>query len=197
MMIEDRGGNGYAALEAAARDLAEAASKLPAPKTVPLKDPKDFKLIGKHVRRTDAVAKTNGKAKFTCRQAGRKPGQVVSGVRQGLPKVQVPVCAKAHRSGRRTPPTLHVSRAARRARRSMVFSEDRLPQTKTAAGMIVLSSQAVSVGCPSLGKVGEDHPAFRREAFLFVEQLQVLGNLARNEHAMCRGRVLHEGGHEG
>jgi len=46
-------------------ELAEAAGKQPVPTTVTLKDPKDFVFIGKHVQRTDSVAKTNGTATFT------------------------------------------------------------------------------------------------------------------------------------
>ena len=41
--------------------VAVAASKLPPPKEVPLKDPKDWKLIGKRVARLDTVDKTTGK----------------------------------------------------------------------------------------------------------------------------------------
>jgi isoquinoline 1-oxidoreductase beta subunit len=45
-------------------ELADAAAKLPAPKTVPLKDPKDWKLIGKRTRRLDTPEKTTGRARF-------------------------------------------------------------------------------------------------------------------------------------
>jgi isoquinoline 1-oxidoreductase beta subunit len=45
-------------------ELAEAASKLPVPKTVPLKDPKDWKLIGKPTRRLDTPEKITGRARF-------------------------------------------------------------------------------------------------------------------------------------
>ncbi|CAN5565334.1 xanthine dehydrogenase family protein molybdopterin-binding subunit [soil metagenome] len=41
-------------------DLAEAAMKLPVPETVKLKDPKDFRLIGKATGRLDAQAKSSG-----------------------------------------------------------------------------------------------------------------------------------------
>jgi len=44
--------------------LADAASKLQPPKDVPLKDPKDYKLIGKPTRRLDTPAKINGSAQF-------------------------------------------------------------------------------------------------------------------------------------
>ncbi len=44
--------------------LAEAAAKLTAPADVPLKDPKDFKLIGKPTKRLDAPEKINGKGIF-------------------------------------------------------------------------------------------------------------------------------------
>ncbi|HEY0478139.1 MAG TPA: xanthine dehydrogenase family protein molybdopterin-binding subunit [Kofleriaceae bacterium] len=44
--------------------LAEAAMKLPPPKTVKLKDPKEWKLIGTPVRRIDTPEKITGKAQF-------------------------------------------------------------------------------------------------------------------------------------
>jgi isoquinoline 1-oxidoreductase beta subunit len=44
--------------------LVDAASKLPAPTNVPLKDPKDFKLIGTVVKRLDSPEKVNGVAVF-------------------------------------------------------------------------------------------------------------------------------------
>lgn len=44
--------------------LADAAAKLEAPKDVPLKDPKDFKLIGKPTRRLDTPSKLDGSAQF-------------------------------------------------------------------------------------------------------------------------------------
>jgi isoquinoline 1-oxidoreductase beta subunit len=45
-------------------ELAEAASKLPVPKKVPLKDPKDWKLIGKPTKRLDTPEKITGRAQF-------------------------------------------------------------------------------------------------------------------------------------
>ena len=45
-------------------ELAEAASKLEVPKSPKLKDPKDFKLLGKKVMRPDVPLKSNGQAKF-------------------------------------------------------------------------------------------------------------------------------------
>jgi isoquinoline 1-oxidoreductase beta subunit len=44
--------------------LADTAATLTPPKDVPLKDPKDFKLIGKSTRRLDTPAKVNGSAQF-------------------------------------------------------------------------------------------------------------------------------------
>ena len=45
-------------------ELVGAASKLPVPENVPLKDPKDFKLIGKKIPRRDSPDKIYGRAKF-------------------------------------------------------------------------------------------------------------------------------------
>ncbi|WP_205527208.1 xanthine dehydrogenase family protein molybdopterin-binding subunit [Solimonas sp. K1W22B-7] len=45
-------------------ELADAANALPAPKTVALKDPKDWKLIGKATRRLDTPEKITGRAEF-------------------------------------------------------------------------------------------------------------------------------------
>lgn len=44
--------------------LAAAASKLPVPEKVAIKDPKDFRVVGKRTRRLDTPAKTNGTAQF-------------------------------------------------------------------------------------------------------------------------------------
>ena len=45
-------------------ELVEAATKLTPPKTVPLKDPKDWKLIGKPIKRLDTPEKVTGRAQF-------------------------------------------------------------------------------------------------------------------------------------
>jgi isoquinoline 1-oxidoreductase subunit beta len=45
-------------------ELAEAAARLPAPKTVALKDPKNWKLIGKPTKRLDTPEKISGRARF-------------------------------------------------------------------------------------------------------------------------------------
>lgn len=45
-------------------DLVEDASKLPVPENVKLKDPKEFKIIGKRIHRVDTPDKIYGKAKF-------------------------------------------------------------------------------------------------------------------------------------
>jgi isoquinoline 1-oxidoreductase subunit beta len=56
--------------------LAADAAKQPVPADVPLKDPKDFVLIGKPARRTDARAKSNGTALFT--QDVKLPGMLTA-----------------------------------------------------------------------------------------------------------------------
>lgn len=45
-------------------ELADAASEVPAPKDVPLKNPDDFRLIGKPLKRLDTPDKVNGKAVY-------------------------------------------------------------------------------------------------------------------------------------
>lgn len=45
-------------------ELSELAASLPSPKEILLKDPKDFKIIGKSVPRVDSLAKSTGKAEF-------------------------------------------------------------------------------------------------------------------------------------
>ncbi|MDR6392881.1 xanthine dehydrogenase family protein molybdopterin-binding subunit [Paraburkholderia phenoliruptrix] len=44
--------------------LVEAAAKLPAPQNVPLKDPKDFRIVGTAVKRLDSPEKVDGTAQF-------------------------------------------------------------------------------------------------------------------------------------
>ncbi|HEX5804086.1 MAG TPA: molybdopterin cofactor-binding domain-containing protein, partial [Azospira sp.] len=56
--------------------LAAEAAKSPVPAEVKLKDPKDFRLIGKTAKRKDSAAKTNGSAKFT--QDVFLPGMLVA-----------------------------------------------------------------------------------------------------------------------
>jgi isoquinoline 1-oxidoreductase subunit beta len=56
--------------------LAGKAAKLPVPDKVSLKDPKDFKLIGRNVPRVDVPAKVNGTAQFTLDVA--LPGMLVA-----------------------------------------------------------------------------------------------------------------------
>jgi len=57
-------------------ELALDAAKEPVPAEVKLKDPKDFRLIGKQAKRKDSAAKTNGTAKFT--QDVCLPGMLVA-----------------------------------------------------------------------------------------------------------------------
>lgn len=45
-------------------ELAEAAGRMPVPEKPPMKDPKDFKIVGKRTKRLDTPAKVNGTAKF-------------------------------------------------------------------------------------------------------------------------------------
>jgi len=60
--------------------LAEAAAKLPVPEKVALKDPKDFRIVGKRTPRLDAPAKVNGSAEFGIDV--KMPGMVYATVAQ-------------------------------------------------------------------------------------------------------------------
>ena len=60
--------------------LAEAASKLPVPEKVALKDPKDFTIVGKKTKRLDTPAKTNGTAVFGIDV--KMPGMVYAALEQ-------------------------------------------------------------------------------------------------------------------
>lgn len=60
--------------------LAAAASKLPVPEKPPIKDPKDFRLVGKRTPRVDTPAKTNGTAEFGIDV--KLPGMVYATVQQ-------------------------------------------------------------------------------------------------------------------
>lgn len=57
-------------------ELAEAAMRLPVPQTVTLKDPKDFRLIGRPTTRLDARAKSSGRQDFG--MDVRLPGQLTA-----------------------------------------------------------------------------------------------------------------------
>ena len=57
-------------------ELAEAAAQEPVPAEPKLKDPKEFRLIGKLAKRKDSVDKTNGQARFT--QDVQLPGMLVA-----------------------------------------------------------------------------------------------------------------------
>jgi len=51
-------------LKATYGELAEAAARMPVPEAPKLKDPKDFKIVGKRTKRVDTPAKVNGTAEF-------------------------------------------------------------------------------------------------------------------------------------
>ena len=61
-------------------ELAEAASKLPVPANVPLKDPSAWKLIGKPVPRLDTAEKLNGSAMYSIDV--RLPGMLLAAIAQ-------------------------------------------------------------------------------------------------------------------
>jgi isoquinoline 1-oxidoreductase subunit beta len=58
--------------------LAEAAAKLPVPTNVPLKNPKDFRIVGKPIKRLDTADKVNGSAEFGIDV--RRPGMLYATV---------------------------------------------------------------------------------------------------------------------
>lgn len=64
LRVEDGMVIGASGKKATFGSLAEAASKLPVPKDVVLKDPKDFKIVGKATKRLDTPLKVNGSAVY-------------------------------------------------------------------------------------------------------------------------------------
>ena len=109
--------------------LAAAASKLPVPEKVALKDPSQFRIVGKRTTRLDTPAKVNGTAVFGIDV--KLPGMVYASLEQcpvigGTVKSFDASAAKAHarRDRRRADPRRRgggrrhlLARAARRARR--------------------------------------------------------------------------------
>ena len=73
-------GTGAGGKKATYGSLAEAASKLPVPEKVALKDPKDFTIVGKRTKRLDTPAKTNGTAVFGIDV--KMPGMVYAALEQ-------------------------------------------------------------------------------------------------------------------
>ena len=111
--------------------LAGKASSLPVPNDVPLKDPKDFKLIGQKLPRVDIPAKTNGTAQFTidvtfpdmlvaaaaASPAVRRDGEIVRRIRDQGRARRGRGAASAARRRRRREAFLGGEARARRARR--------------------------------------------------------------------------------
>ncbi len=60
--------------------LAAAAAKLPVPEKVAIKDPKDFRIVGKSIKRLDTPAKVNGTAEFGIDV--KMPGMVYASIEQ-------------------------------------------------------------------------------------------------------------------
>ena len=71
---------GPAGRKASYGELAEAASRLPVPEKPPMKDPKDFTIVGKRTRRLDTPAKVNGTAEFGIDV--KLPGMVYASIEQ-------------------------------------------------------------------------------------------------------------------
>src|SRR5262249_12034422 len=61
-------------------ELASAAAKVPVPKDVGLKDPKDFTIVGKRTKRLDTTAKASGTAEFGIDV--KLPGMVYASIEQ-------------------------------------------------------------------------------------------------------------------
>jgi len=61
-------------------ELAEAAAKVPVPEKPPIKDPKDFRIVGKATRRLDTPAKVNGTAEYGIDV--KLPGMVYASIEQ-------------------------------------------------------------------------------------------------------------------
>jgi len=67
-------------LKATYGEFAEAASRMPMPEKPPIKDPQNFRIVGKRTKRVDTPAKTNGTAEFGIDV--KLPGMVYATVQQ-------------------------------------------------------------------------------------------------------------------
>jgi isoquinoline 1-oxidoreductase beta subunit len=67
-------------LKASYGELAESAATMPVPEKPPLKDPKDFRIVGKRTRRLDTPMKVNGTAEFGIDV--KLPGMVYASIEQ-------------------------------------------------------------------------------------------------------------------
>ncbi len=144
--------------------LAKAAAAESVPTDVTLKDPKDFRLIGKKANRRDSAAKTNGQAQFT--QDVFLPGMLVA------------VVAHPPRFGA-TVKSFDASRA--RAVKGVVD----VVQILQGVAVLATDTWSAKKGRDALAVVWDDSKAFRRGSAEILERYRELaktpGQVARSE----------------
>jgi isoquinoline 1-oxidoreductase beta subunit len=139
--------------------LADAASQLKPPADIPLKDPKQFTLIGKPVRRLDTPSKINGTAQF--------------GLDVRLPGMFLPVAR---------PPVFGASRKFRR-RRSLKFPES-APSNKfhpaSLSSRSLLARKTAREKVKSPGTTAKTQSFHLANARRFFQTVRNSGNIAKN-----------------
>jgi isoquinoline 1-oxidoreductase beta subunit len=143
-------------------ELAERAAKLPVPEQVVLKDPKDFRLIGKPLARIDTPAKVNAQAQFGIDV--QVPGMLTAVVAR-CPVVGGRVGSLDDSQARAVPGVRHVVRidsgvavvadnywAASKGREALKLTWDEGPNAK-------LSTEALKAEFKQLASKGEAKPA--------------------------------------
>lgn len=141
-------GSGFVLHQASGRkasygSLADAASKLDAPKDVKLKEEKDFKFIGKPMKRIDAAVKSNGKAMF--------------GIDVSLPGMLVAVVARPPVFGGKL---VKFDDAAAKA----VPGVKHVVQISRGVGVVATGFWAAKLGCDALKIEWDDGPLATRDS---------------------------------
>jgi isoquinoline 1-oxidoreductase beta subunit len=169
--------------------VAEAAMKLPVPKDVPLKAPKDFTLIGTPAKRVDTPGKANGSAQYGIDV--RLPGMKIAAVAIA-PTVDGTLNSVDDKAARAVPGVVDVVKidnavavigdhfwAAQKGVEALDISWNAGPKTTlSSAGMLDDLKQAAQSGKPVMGRAVGDADAAMAKAAKRVEATYQLPFLA-------------------
>ena len=157
-------------------ELAAAAAKLPVPTDVPLKEPKDFTIVGKRVKRLDTPAKVNGTAEFGLDV--KLPGMVYASIEQ-CPVIGGKVRSFDAAKAKSMPGVIDVVQVddgvavvanstwrARKAREKLTVQWDEGPGAKLSTDSMLAGIRAAQDGAKSISikKTGDASAALARAA---------------------------------